>query len=234
MERVQFRLEQLNPPRCPEPQPHCTSHGKLYSISPLPKPKRTADVCFPQHMHGHNFHVLAVGNGKWDGTIVHPNNPQRRDTQLIPGGTQASPGYMVVQINTDNPGGTFHLLLPLMMHHPGARNVLTRCLSLALPLPHRVARLGRPVRQPHGAPGPHHGGADPERHGADVSRLVRLFGAYGGGGDRFRPVRLQRDERKGTRVIISHMLASLLLDLCYSFLSIRLLIMLYDLCLPVT
>jgi hypothetical protein len=50
-------------------------------------------------MHGHNFWVLHVGPGAWDGTITNPNNPQRRDTQMLPGGS-----HLVLQINTDNPG----------------------------------------------------------------------------------------------------------------------------------
>ena len=34
--------------------------------------------------------VLASGSGSWDGTIVNPSNPQRRDTHLLVGG-----GYLV-------------------------------------------------------------------------------------------------------------------------------------------
>lgn len=54
----------------------------------------------PIHLHGHNMFVLAVGLGTWDGkTVTNPNNPQRRDVQLLPAG-----GYMVLQITADNPG----------------------------------------------------------------------------------------------------------------------------------
>lgn len=53
----------------------------------------------PMHMHGHNFMVLHVGPGAWDGTITNPSNPQRRDVQLLPGGN-----HIVLQIATDNPG----------------------------------------------------------------------------------------------------------------------------------
>lgn len=54
----------------------------------------------PMHIHGHNMQVLAEGSGTWDNkTIVNPSNPQRRDTQLI----QPS-GYLVIQIDLDNPG----------------------------------------------------------------------------------------------------------------------------------
>lgn len=53
----------------------------------------------PMHLHGHNFHVLDMGQGSWDGTIVNAANPQRRDVQLLPAG-----GYIVLQIEADNPG----------------------------------------------------------------------------------------------------------------------------------
>lgn len=53
----------------------------------------------PMHAHGHNMQVLAEGTGTWDGKIVNPNNPARRDTQLI-----RPSGYLVVQLDLDNPG----------------------------------------------------------------------------------------------------------------------------------
>ena len=53
----------------------------------------------PMHLHGQQFFVLAEGVGKWDGKVVNPQNPQRRDTQIV----QAK-GYMVVQLTADNPG----------------------------------------------------------------------------------------------------------------------------------
>ena len=56
-------------------------------------------------MHGHNFQVLAVGTGTWDGTVTHADNPMRRDVFIMPGGTAAVPGYLVLQIDADNPGG---------------------------------------------------------------------------------------------------------------------------------
>ncbi|KAF4549390.1 Multicopper oxidase-like protein 6 [Elsinoe fawcettii] len=66
----------------------------------------------PMHMHGHNVFVLAEGWGKWDGHVVNPENPQRRDTQIVqaarsvPGGKagEVEPGYIVLQIEADNPG----------------------------------------------------------------------------------------------------------------------------------
>ncbi|KAF2154467.1 multicopper oxidase [Myriangium duriaei CBS 260.36] len=53
----------------------------------------------PMHLHGHNMQVLAEGLGSWDGTIVNPQNPQRRDTQIM-----RPNGFLVVQWNTTNPG----------------------------------------------------------------------------------------------------------------------------------
>lgn len=57
------------------------------------------------HYHGHNMHVLAEGYGTWDGNVVNPQNPQRRDVHILhsakPDGT---PAYMVLQIEADNPG----------------------------------------------------------------------------------------------------------------------------------
>ncbi|KAK4547911.1 hypothetical protein LTR36_010630 [Oleoguttula mirabilis] len=74
----------------------------------------------PFHLHGHNFYVLAVGEGNgplgatsegpnggpgftpgatWDGTVVNPTNPMRRDTIIIPPN-----GYAAIQFELDNPG----------------------------------------------------------------------------------------------------------------------------------
>ncbi|EXJ86608.1 hypothetical protein A1O3_03561 [Capronia epimyces CBS 606.96] len=53
----------------------------------------------PMHFHGHNMYILAVGTGVWDGTIVRPDNPQRRDVQNVPAN-----GYLVWQADADNPG----------------------------------------------------------------------------------------------------------------------------------
>ncbi|KAL9128562.1 MAG: hypothetical protein Q9175_007502 [Cornicularia normoerica] len=58
----------------------------------------------PMHLHGHNFNVLAEGFGTWNGVITHPQNTQRRDTQLVQGGSPTNPAYIVLQYNTDNPG----------------------------------------------------------------------------------------------------------------------------------
>lgn len=59
----------------------------------------------PMHMHGHNVHVLAVGTGTWDGSIVNPTNPARRDVSILPvAASPTVPSYIVLQIEADNPG----------------------------------------------------------------------------------------------------------------------------------
>lgn len=63
----------------------------------------------PMHLHGHYFQVLAEGTGTWDGTIVNPSNPQRRDVQMVWAGANASDpsagnNYIVLQFDTGNPG----------------------------------------------------------------------------------------------------------------------------------
>jgi len=60
----------------------------------------------PMHLHGHNYFVEAIGHDGeiWNGTVVRPYNPQRRDVQIVPAG-----GYMVISFETDNPGAwVFH------------------------------------------------------------------------------------------------------------------------------
>lgn len=51
------------------------------------------------HLHGFNMYVLAQGEGKWDGTITNPQNPQRRDVQQV-----MANGYIVLQFDSTNPG----------------------------------------------------------------------------------------------------------------------------------
>lgn len=46
------------------------------------------------HLHGHNFYVLHEGPGAWDGTIVRPSNPHRRDVHLVRGN-----GHLVIQFD---------------------------------------------------------------------------------------------------------------------------------------
>ncbi|KAL8840748.1 MAG: hypothetical protein Q9170_001186 [Blastenia crenularia] len=61
--------------------------------------KNTTPTSHPWHFHGHEVFILAAGTGTWDGTIVNPSNPARRDVQLLPAG-----GYLVLQWNSDNAG----------------------------------------------------------------------------------------------------------------------------------
>lgn len=58
-------------------------------------------ITHPIHLHGHNYFVESVGTAgeKWDGSVVRPSNPQRRDVQLLPANV-----YLVLQITADNPG----------------------------------------------------------------------------------------------------------------------------------
>ena len=61
-------------------------------------------ISHPMHLHGHNFNVLAEGFGNWSGVITHPQNTQRRDTQIVQAGSLTNPAYIVLQYDTDNPG----------------------------------------------------------------------------------------------------------------------------------
>ena len=58
----------------------------------------------PLHLHGHNMYILDIGTGEWQGKIVRPENPVRRDTVMVP-----AQGYVVWQADADNPGAwPFH------------------------------------------------------------------------------------------------------------------------------
>ncbi|KAF2104686.1 hypothetical protein NA57DRAFT_28126, partial [Rhizodiscina lignyota] len=52
----------------------------------------------PIHLHGHDFWVLAQGDGTFDGTL-NLTNPTRRDTATLPAG-----GHLVLAFPADNPG----------------------------------------------------------------------------------------------------------------------------------
>lgn len=57
------------------------------------------------HLHGHNFFVLAEGQGTWDGKITNYPATQRRDVQIIQQAKDfTTPSYLVIQYDTDNPG----------------------------------------------------------------------------------------------------------------------------------
>jgi hypothetical protein len=49
--------------------------------------------------------VLALGFGPADlSTIVRPENPQRRDVQVMPPAQGDTPSYLIIQWDADNPG----------------------------------------------------------------------------------------------------------------------------------
>ncbi|KAK5055358.1 hypothetical protein LTR84_013108 [Exophiala bonariae] len=66
-------------------------------------------VAHPMHIHGHNMYVLAEGVGEWNGAVVRPSNPTRRDVQQLRPAAfnkdgSVTPAHMVFQIDADNPG----------------------------------------------------------------------------------------------------------------------------------
>lgn len=93
------------------------------------------------HLHGHNFWVLAEGTGTWDGTtIINAANPQRRDTQMVRAG-----GYLVIQIDQDNPGAwPFHCHIAWHVSAGLYITVLERPADIAnLPIPSIMAQTCR-------------------------------------------------------------------------------------------
>ena len=78
----------------------------------------------PFHLHGHTFFVLNAGDDGtvWDGSIVHPENPTRRDVQIVPAG-----GYVAIQFEADNPGvWPFHCHVAWHLSGGLAINVMTK------------------------------------------------------------------------------------------------------------
>ncbi|KJZ75176.1 hypothetical protein HIM_05370 [Hirsutella minnesotensis 3608] len=62
--------------------------------------KNRTPVGHPMHLHGFNMYVLDEGDGDWNGTIVHPENPLRRDVVQL-----RKNGYLVIQFDAgENPG----------------------------------------------------------------------------------------------------------------------------------
>jgi hypothetical protein len=91
----------------------------------------------PMHMHGHNMYILAVGEGTWDGKIVNPDNPQRRDVQQVPPN-----GYLVVQIDADNPGvWPFHCHIAWHSSSGLYINVLVSCARMPISFSRQFALL---------------------------------------------------------------------------------------------
>ncbi|CZT03440.1 probable laccase precursor [Rhynchosporium agropyri] len=102
--------------------------------------KNPGFAAHPMHLHGHNFWVLAEGTGTWDGTVVNAANPQRRDVQIVRAG-----GYLVIQINQDNPG-TWPFHCHIAWHVSGGLyvTVIERPADIAkLPIPAIMAQSCR-------------------------------------------------------------------------------------------
>ncbi|PFH61585.1 hypothetical protein XA68_16935 [Ophiocordyceps unilateralis] len=56
-------------------------------------------VDHPMHLHGFNMQILNEGVGRWDGSIVRPQNPERRDVYML-----QKNGYLAIQFNAiENP-----------------------------------------------------------------------------------------------------------------------------------
>lgn len=60
----------------------------------------TLGVTHPIHLHGHDFYVLAQGEGTYSSDVtLNLDNPPRRDVAMLP-----PSGYLVMAWETDNPG----------------------------------------------------------------------------------------------------------------------------------
>ncbi|KAK4447445.1 multicopper oxidase-domain-containing protein [Podospora aff. communis PSN243] len=70
---------------------HTNSSVRIVVVNKTPNPH-------PMHLHGHNPYILHEGSGLWDGSIVRPSNPLRRDVQLVRGS-----GHLALQFDA-NPG----------------------------------------------------------------------------------------------------------------------------------
>ncbi|OBT63540.1 hypothetical protein VE03_07037 [Pseudogymnoascus sp. 23342-1-I1] len=87
-----------------DPQWNVFNFGKNTSIRLILR--GLTPLAHPMHLHGHNFWVVAEGVGQWDGVVTRPENPQRRDTQLMDFGYPFPTGmsYTVIEFLADNPG----------------------------------------------------------------------------------------------------------------------------------
>ncbi|KAK5688668.1 hypothetical protein LTS10_000646 [Elasticomyces elasticus] len=93
------------------------------------------------HIHGHNMQILAEGVGSWDGNITNPSNPMRRDTQIV-----RPNGYLVVQIELDNPGvWAFHCHVAWHISEGMNINILEQPAAIAneIELPYVMAQTCR-------------------------------------------------------------------------------------------
>ena len=83
----------------PEPQWNVYDFNRNTSVV-LNITNGTPDM-HPFHLHGHSVYILNVGDAGtvWDGSIINPSNPMRRDTQIIP-----AFGYAAIMFEATNPG----------------------------------------------------------------------------------------------------------------------------------
>jgi FtsP/CotA-like multicopper oxidase with cupredoxin domain len=91
------------------------------------------------HLHSHNFFVSAQGTGMWDGTVTRPENPQRRDTQLLDVGNPYDPGngesFIVLDFVADNPGvWPFHCHIAWDVSDRLYINIMVSFFKIGLPL----------------------------------------------------------------------------------------------------
>jgi len=103
------------------------------------------------------MHILAEGYGTWDGNVVNPRNPARRDVHILHNAKQdGTPSYMVMQVEADNPG-VWREYLPTC--HLSRFKTTWKIISTdifdshSFPLPRSLAHVRRALRQLHLVPG---------------------------------------------------------------------------------
>ncbi|KAL5346569.1 hypothetical protein ACLOAV_008276 [Pseudogymnoascus australis] len=110
-----------------DPQWNVFNFGKSTSIRIVLRSH--IPLAHPMHLHGHTFWVVAEGVGEWDGVVTHPENPQRRDTQLLDWGypSPGKPRYMVIDFLANNPGvWPFHCHVQWHVNGGLSMNIMTR------------------------------------------------------------------------------------------------------------
>jgi FtsP/CotA-like multicopper oxidase with cupredoxin domain len=84
------------------------------------------DAFHPMHLHGHDFYVLAQGEGLYVPGLVKLNteNPPRRDTITLEGN-----GYIAIAFKTDNPGSVSAVVCQVRLSASLVEKMLTFTLS---------------------------------------------------------------------------------------------------------
>jgi FtsP/CotA-like multicopper oxidase with cupredoxin domain len=106
----------------PDPEWNMFNFGQNRSI--ILNVTNATPFTHPFHLHGHNTFVLNVGGAGsvWDGTIVNPRNPTRRDTVIIP-----PLGWAALSFQADNPGiWPFHCHAAWHLSGGLTMNIMTR------------------------------------------------------------------------------------------------------------